>query len=96
MIPARFRKPLNLRPGDRVEVELEVGGIGVTARIAASGEAQARKVRAAGSVGDGGNAPNDDRGRDRIDRGAFLIAFPRSYGGRMRLITSQLKMQFQY
>lgn len=27
MIPARFRKALNLRPGDKVEMELEDGGL---------------------------------------------------------------------
>jgi len=73
-----------------------LGGLVLRRESRRAAKLKVRKVRAAGSVGDGGNAPNDDRGRDRIDRGAFLIAFPRSYGGRMRLITSQLKMQFQY
>lgn len=64
VIPARFRKALNLRPGDKVEMELEDRGLVLRRESERAAKAQARKVRAASARGGSGGTANDDRGRD--------------------------------
>ena len=62
---------INLRPGDKVEMELEDGGLVPRRESRRAAKLKRGKFGRPVLVAAEG-PPDDDRSRDRIDRGAFL------------------------